>query len=187
MVACFPRTMLAAVTATAPSASETLGTQHSPLRASFLENMQSRVPWPNFNHLIDTTGLANMNTFSVGEKGPSASGKGKTKPTVTKAERPRRRLSSVSSATLSSEPVDELYHAPWRKEIYEALANLMRRHTELIEQQISHNTTNNRPTRDIDQVGGHVRQMLTSQKSTEKRLSAYDTLQKKCTDSELSV
>ena len=113
----------------------------------------------------DTTSLASFNTFSIGEKGPSASGKGKTKSTVAKLERRRSRLSSVSSASLCSELMDELNDAPWRKEMYEALASLTRRHTELIKQQISHNTTNLHLTRDIDQVGGHVRQMLTSLRS----------------------
>ena len=74
----------------------------------------------------DTAGLANLDTFSIGENGPSTSGKGKTKSNVIKAERPRSRLSSVSSASLGSEPVDELYDAPWRKEMYEALASLTR-------------------------------------------------------------
>ena len=127
----------------------------------------------------DTINLANLDTFSIGDKGPSTSGKRKTKTTVAKVEGPWSRLSSVSSASFCSEPMDEFYDAPWRKEMYDDLASLTIRHTELIEQQISHNITNHRLTRDIDQVGGHVRQMLTSQRSTEERLSTYDTLLKK--------
>ena len=74
----------------------------------------------------DTTSLADLDTFSIGEKGHSASGKGKTKSTVTMAERLRSRLSLISSVSLGSEPVDELYDGPWRKEMYEALASLTR-------------------------------------------------------------
>ena len=33
----------------------------------------------------------------------------------------------------------------------------------------------------MDSVNGNVRQLLVSQRSTEERLSAYDTLQKACT------
>ena len=155
-------TMRAAATATASSASQTWGTQPSILRASFLENMQSQDPCPISNYLIDIDDVARSPNF---------------------VDMPTHNcLSSVSSTSSGSEPVDELYDAPWRKEMYEALASLTRRHTELIEQQTSHNTTNQCLTREIDQIGGHVCHAITSQRSTEDRISAYDTLQKRCTE-----
>ena len=56
------------------------------------------------------------------------------------------------------------------------------RHTELIEQQLAHNTGTSRLAREVDDVNTNMRQMLISQKSTDERLATYDSSQKRCTE-----
>ena len=51
----------------------------------------------------------------------------------------------------------------------------------MLDQQASSYSMTNRLSKDMDSVNGNVRQLLVSQRSTEERLSAYDTLQKTCT------
>ena len=128
----------------------------------------------------DTTRLANSETFSIGENRISTHGKGRKKDLGHQGRRPRSRLSSASSASLGSIPV-EVPENPWQKDFYEGLSAINKRHSEMLDEQASSYATTHRLIKDIDSVTGNVRQLLISQRSTEERLSAYDTLQKTCT------
>ena len=129
----------------------------------------------------NNTSLENRDTFSIGEKGPVTSGKGRTS-TAKRTVKPYSYLSSASSASLNSDLVDVPYENPWHKDFYESLAKMNSRHTELIEQQLAHNTGTSRLAREVDEVNTNMRQMLISQKSTDERLATYDNMQKRCTE-----
>ena len=128
----------------------------------------------------DTTRLVNSDTFSIGGNRIPTHGKGKRKDLGHQGRRPRSRLSSASSASLGSIPVEVPEH-PWQKDFHEGLSAINKRHSEMLDQQASSYSMTNRLSKDMDSINGNVRQLLVSQRSTEERLSAYDTLQKTCT------
>ena len=109
----------------------------------------------------DTTRLANSEMFSIGEKKFQATGKAKKKWPTQQERRPRSRLSSASSASLGSIPM-EIRENPWQKDFYEGLSAINKRHYETLDQQSSSYSMTNRLSKDMDSLNGNVRQLLIS-------------------------